>query len=235
MREKDQTPMNTPLIDISNLNKWYDDFHVLKDINLTVQSGEKIVICGPSGSGKSTLVRCFSRLHEITGGTIEVEGKDIMSLSEKELIDLRRNKMGMVFQSFGLLPHRTVMQNAQMPLSIRDMPQDQIDADARKWLARVGLDGFEDRFPAQLSGGMQERGSVCRALINEREILLLDEPFVSLDPALVDDMMNLFVQLRDAHNLATVLVTHVEDEARRLADRVVRLAGSPATAISAAS
>ena len=153
----------------------------VKDVSIDVGRGEMLVIMGLSGSGKSTLVRCFCRLHEITGGTIEVEGQDIMSLGQKQLIDLRRQKMGMVFQSFGLLPHRTVLDNVAFPLEMRGQDRHARRERALEVIELVGLSGREDYFPRELSGGQQQRVGIARSLVIEPDIWFLDEPFSALD------------------------------------------------------
>ena len=164
----------------------------VRDVSIEVARGEMLVIMGLSGSGKSTLVRCFSRLHEITAGTIEVDGVDIGKLSEKELIELRRNKMGMVFQSFGLLPHRTVLDNVAFPLEMRG--QDKITRRERalEVIKLVGLEGREDYFPRELSGGQQQRVGIARSLAIEPDIWFLDEPFSALDPLIRREMQDEF-------------------------------------------
>ena len=192
----------------------------VKDVTIDVSRGEMLVIMGLSGSGKSTLVRCFSRLHEITGGTIEVEGQDIMSLSEKELIDLRRNKMGMVFQSFGLLPHRTVLDNVAFPLEMRGQDKHERRARALEVVKLVGLEGREDYFPRELSGGQQQRVGIARSLAIEPDIWFLDEPFSALDPLIRREMQDEFLRLQQLLNKTIVFITHDFDEALRLADRI---------------
>jgi glycine betaine/proline transport system ATP-binding protein len=164
----------------------------VKDVSIDVSQGEMLVIMGLSGSGKSTLVRCFSRLHEITGGTIEVEGQDIMSLSEKELIELRRNKMGMVFQSFGLLPHRSVLDNVAFPLEMRGQDKHTRRERALEVIKLVGLEGREEYFPRELSGGQQQRVGIARSLAIEPDIWFLDEPFSALDPLIRREMQDEF-------------------------------------------
>jgi glycine betaine/proline transport system ATP-binding protein len=166
------------------------------DVSMEVSRGEMLVIMGLSGSGKSTLVRCFSRLHDITGGTIEVEGQDIMALPEKELIDLRRNKMGMVFQSFGLLPHRTVLENIAFPLEMRGQDRHTRRARALEVIELVGLSGREDYFPRELSGGQQQRVGIARSLAIEPDIWFLDEPFSALDPLIRREMQDEFLRLQ---------------------------------------
>ena len=192
----------------------------VRDVSIEVARGEMLVIMGLSGSGKSTLVRCFSRLHEITAGTIEVDGVDIGKLSEKELIELRRNKMGMVFQSFGLLPHRTVLENVAFPLEMRG--QDKITRRERalEVIKLVGLEGREDYFPRELSGGQQQRVGIARSLAIEPDIWFLDEPFSALDPLIRREMQDEFLRLQEMLGKTIVFITHDFDEALRLADRI---------------
>jgi glycine betaine/proline transport system ATP-binding protein len=192
----------------------------VKDVSLEVSRGEMLVIMGLSGSGKSTLVRCFSRLHDITGGTIEIEGQDIMSLPEKELIDLRRSKMGMVFQSFGLLPHRTVLDNVAFPLEMRGQEKHARRERALEVIKLVGLEGREEYFPRELSGGQQQRVGIARSLAIEPDIWFLDEPFSALDPLIRREMQDEFLRLQELLGKTIVFITHDFDEALRLADRI---------------
>ena len=192
----------------------------VKDVSLEVSRGEMLVIMGLSGSGKSTLVRCFSRLHDITGGTIKVDGEDVMAMSEAELIDMRRSKMGMVFQSFGLLPHRTVLQNVAFPLEMRGQDKHSMRERAMEVVKLVGLDGREDYFPRELSGGQQQRVGIARSLAIEPDIWFLDEPFSALDPLIRREMQDEFLRLQDMLGKTIVFITHDFDEALRLADRI---------------
>lgn len=192
----------------------------VKDVSIDVSQGEMLVIMGLSGSGKSTLVRCFSRLHDITGGTIEVEGQDIMALKEKELIELRRSKMGMVFQSFGLLPHRTVLENVAFPLEMRGQDKHTRRDRAMEVVQLVGLEGREDYFPRELSGGQQQRVGIARSLAIEPDIWFLDEPFSALDPLIRREMQDEFLRLQGMLGKTIVFITHDFDEALRLADRI---------------
>lgn len=192
----------------------------VKDVSIDVHKGEMLVIMGLSGSGKSTLVRCFSRLHDITGGAINVEGQDIMSLSEKDLIELRRSKMGMVFQSFGLLPHRTVLENVAFPLEMRGQDKHARRERALEVVKLVGLEGREDYFPRELSGGQQQRVGIARSLAIEPDIWFLDEPFSALDPLIRKEMQDEFLRLQQMLNKTIVFITHDFDEALRLADRI---------------
>ena len=192
----------------------------VKDVSIDVARGEMLVIMGLSGSGKSTLLRCFSRLHDITGGTVTVEGLDIMSLSQKELIRLRRSKMGMVFQSFGLLPHRSVLENVAFPLEMRGQDRHARRARALEVIKLVGLEGREDFFPRELSGGQQQRVGIARSLAIEPDIWFLDEPFSALDPLIRREMQDEFLRLQGLLNKTIVFITHDFDEALRLADRI---------------
>ena len=192
----------------------------VKDVSIDVGRGEMLVIMGLSGSGKSTLVRCFSRLHEITGGTVSIEGQDIGALSEKDLIDLRRSKMGMVFQSFGLLPHRTVLENVAFPLEMRGQDRHTRRERALEVVKLVGLEGREDYFPRELSGGQQQRVGIARSLAIEPDIWFLDEPFSALDPLIRREMQDEFLRLQEMLGKTIVFITHDFDEALRLADRI---------------
>ncbi|SFR06048.1 quaternary amine ABC transporter ATP-binding protein [Poseidonocella sedimentorum] len=192
----------------------------VKDVSIDVYRGEMLVIMGLSGSGKSTLVRCFSRLHDITGGAITVEGQDLMSLSEKELIELRRSKMGMVFQSFGLLPHRTVLENVAFPLEMRGQDKHTRRERALEVIKLVDLEGREEYFPRELSGGQQQRVGIARSLAIEPDIWFLDEPFSALDPLIRREMQDEFLRLQGMLGKTIVFITHDFDEALRLADRI---------------
>lgn len=192
----------------------------VRDVNLDIRRGEMLVVMGLSGSGKSTLVRCLSRLLEITGGSVSIEGQDIGKLSETELIDLRRRKMGMVFQSFGLLPHRTVLDNVAFPLEMRGQDRSARYARAREMLELVGLKGREGYFPRELSGGQQQRVGIARSLAIEPDIWFLDEPFSALDPLIRREMQDEFLRLKGLLNKTIIFITHDFDEALRLADRI---------------
>ena len=195
----------------------------LQDINVDMQAGEITVVMGLSGSGKSTLIRHLNRLIEPTAGEILVDGEDVMKLSESELRGLRQSKMSMVFQKFALLPHRTVLQNAGMALAVRGEDQSVCQAEAKKWLDRVGLQGFENHYPAQLSGGMQQRVGIARALTANTDIMLMDEAFSALDPLIRTDMQNLLLELQSELHKTIVFITHDLDEALKLADHLVIL------------
>jgi len=192
----------------------------VRDVSLEIERGEMLVVMGLSGSGKSTLVRCLSRLIEITSGDITVEGQDLGSLSEKELIDLRRSKMGMVFQNFGLLPHRTVLENVAFPLEMRGQDRHERRDRALEVIELVGLNGREDYFPRELSGGQQQRVGIARSLAIEPDIWFLDEPFSALDPLIRREMQDEFLRLQAMLGKTIVFITHDFDEALRLADRI---------------
>lgn len=190
------------------------------NVSLEVMRGEILVVMGLSGSGKSTLVRCLSRLIESSSGSVEIEGEDLLAMSEKELIELRRSKMGMVFQNFALLPHRTVLENIAFPLQMRGMKRREYVERAQKMIALVGLDGKENNFPRELSGGQQQRVGIARSLAIEPDIWFLDEPFSALDPLIRKEMQDEFLRLQSILNKTIVFITHDFDEALKLADRI---------------
>ena len=195
----------------------------LQDINVDMQAGEITVVMGLSGSGKSTLIRHLNRLIEPTAGEVLIDGEDVLKLNENDLRDLRRKKMSMVFQKFALLPHRTVIENAMMPLLVQNIDPAVAAKEAQKWLARLGLDGFEHRYPAQLSGGMQQRVGIARALTANTDIMLMDEAFSALDPLIRTDMQNLLLELQKELHKTIIFITHDLDEALKLADHLVIL------------
>lgn len=202
-----------------------EHLHVLglQDINVDMQPGEITVVMGLSGSGKSTLIRHLNRLIEPTAGELLIDGEDVMRLNQADLRRLRQKKMSMVFQKFALLPHRTVLQNAGLALEVQGVEQATREAEARKWLLRVGLDGYENRFPAELSGGMQQRVGIARALTSNSDIMLMDEAFSALDPLIRTDMQNLLLELQVELKKTIVFITHDLDEALKLADHLVIL------------
>lgn len=195
----------------------------LKDINLKINKGEIFVIMGLSGSGKSTLIRHFNRLIDPTEGKIIVEGIDVMSLNTKELEEFRRHKMSMVFQRFGLMPHRTVIENVAYGLEIQGIKKSQRLAKAKEWLDTVGLKGYEEQYPSQLSGGQQQRVGLSRALCTDAEILLMDEAFSALDPLIRSEMQDQLIELQEKLHKTIVFITHDLDEALRLGDRIAIL------------
>jgi glycine betaine/proline transport system ATP-binding protein len=192
----------------------------VNDASFEVHKGEMLVIMGLSGSGKSTLLRCISRLTETTAGKIYVDGQDLLALSSKELIELRRNKMGMVFQSFALLPHKTVLENIAFPLQVKGQSTKEAVERASAMIELVDLTGRENYFPRQLSGGQQQRVGIARSLAVEPDIWFLDEPFSALDPLIRKEMQDEFLRLQGMLQKTILFVTHDFDEALRLADRI---------------
>jgi len=195
----------------------------LQNISLAVEAGETFVIMGLSGSGKSTLVRCLNQLIKPTSGEILVNGQDVLKFNKKELQKLRRHQMSMVFQQFALLPHRTILENVAYGLEIRGVPTTERRAKALHWIETVGLKGWEKKFPTQLSGGMQQRVGIARALCTDPEILLMDEPFGALDPLIRREMQNELVDLQSRLHKTIIFITHDLDEALRLGDRIAIL------------
>lgn len=210
------------LISLEKVEKWYGAFHALKDINLTVRKGEKIVLCGPSGSGKSTLIRCINVLETIESGQITVAGR-VLDGSGKA-VDAIRREVGMVFQNFNLFPHMTVLQNCALaPMRVRGMGRAEAEALARKYLERVRILDQADKYPAQLSGGQQQRVAIARALCLEPKIMLFDEPTSALDPEMVKEVLDTMISLaRDG--MTMICVTHEMGFARQVADRVIFMA-----------
>ncbi|KHT47037.1 quaternary amine ABC transporter ATP-binding protein [Vibrio sinaloensis] len=195
----------------------------LKEINLKINKGEIFVIMGLSGSGKSTLIRHFNRLIDPTEGKILVEGTDVMQLNQKDLEQFRRKKMSMVFQRFGLLPHRTVVDNVAYGLEIQGLSKQERTDKAFQWLDTVGLKGYENQYPSQLSGGQQQRVGLARALCTDAEILLMDEAFSALDPLIRSEMQDQLIELQEKLHKTIVFITHDLDEALRLGDRIAIL------------
>ena len=195
----------------------------LKEINLQIKQGEIFVIMGLSGSGKSTLIRHFNRLIDPTEGQILVEGTDVMQLSQKELEEFRRHKMSMVFQRFGLLPHRKVIDNVAYGLEVQGVDKSQRMDKANQWLETVGLKGYANQYPSQLSGGQQQRVGLARALCTDAEILLMDEAFSALDPLIRSEMQDQLIELQEKLHKTIIFITHDLDEALRLGDRIAIL------------
>ncbi|MEQ8780046.1 MAG: amino acid ABC transporter ATP-binding protein [Roseibium album] len=207
------------MIDLRHVNKWYGDFQVLKDINLTVHSGERIVVCGPSGSGKSTLIRCINRLEEHQQGDIIVDG--IPLTGDVENIDQIRSEVGMCFQQFNLFPHLTVMENCVLaPMSVRKKTRREAESLARRYLEKVRIPDQADKLPGQLSGGQQQRVAIARALCMEPRIMLFDEPTSALDPEMISEVLDTMEQLA-TEGMTMICVTHEMGFARNVADRVV--------------
>lgn len=195
----------------------------LHDVSLAVEPGETFVVMGLSGSGKSTLVRCINRLIEPTAGAVLVDGENILQFDEHRLRRWRRTKTGMVFQRFGLFPHRTVLQNVAYGLKVQGVPKSDWETRAMRWVETVGLSGWEHCYPRQLSGGMQQRVGIARALCNDPEILLMDEPFSALDPLIRREMQEELMDLQNKLHKTIIFITHDLDEALRLGDRIAIL------------
>jgi general L-amino acid transport system ATP-binding protein len=206
-------------IDIIGLNKWYGDFHVLRDINLTIYQGERIVVCGPSGSGKSTLIRCINRLEEHQKGRIIVDNIELTN--DLKRIDEVRREVGMVFQHFNLFPHLTVMENCTLaPIWVRKMPKSAADETAMTYLKRVKIPEQARKYPGQLSGGQQQRVAIARALCMNPRIMLFDEPTSALDPEMIKEVLEVMVDLAES-GMTMLCVTHEMGFARQVANRVI--------------
>jgi general L-amino acid transport system ATP-binding protein len=208
-----------PMILLQDVNKWYGQFHVLKDINLSVQPGERIVLCGPSGSGKSTTIRCINRLEEHQQGRIVVDGTELTS--DLKHIEAIRREVGMVFQHFNLFPHLTVLQNCTLaPMWVRKLPKRQAEEIAMHFLERVRIPEQAHKFPGQLSGGQQQRVAIARALCMKPKIMLFDEPTSALDPEMVKEVLDTMVSLAE-DGMTMLCVTHEMGFARTVANRVI--------------
>ena len=206
-------------VELRDLNKFYGDFHVLKNINLTVQSGERIVICGPSGSGKSTMIRCINRLEEHEAGTITVLGTELND--DLHNIDEIRREVGMVFQHFNLFPHMTVLENCTLaPTLVRKVSQREAEADAMHFLEKVKIPEQATKYPGQLSGGQQQRVAIARSLCMRPEIMLFDEPTSALDPEMIAEVLDVMVTLA-GEGMTMLCVTHEMGFARKVANRVI--------------
>jgi general L-amino acid transport system ATP-binding protein len=214
-----RTTRNETAIEMVGVNKWYGDFHVLKDINFKVMRGQRIVICGPSGSGKSTLIRCINRLEEHQQGRIVVDGVEVTA-DLKKIDDIRR-EVGMVFQHFNLFPHLTVLENCTLaPIWVRHMPRKDAEEIAMRYLTRVKIPEQAAKYPGQLSGGQQQRVAIARALCMQPKIMLFDEPTSALDPEMVKEVLDTMVELaRDG--MTMLVVSHEMGFAREVANRVI--------------
>ncbi|MCZ4273200.1 amino acid ABC transporter ATP-binding protein [Maritalea porphyrae] len=206
-------------VEINGMNKWYGDFHVLKDINLKVMKGERIVIAGPSGSGKSTLIRCINRLEEHQQGEIIVDGIELTN--DLKRIDEVRREVGMVFQHFNLFPHLTIMENCTLaPMWVRGIPKAEAEATAMEYLEKVKIPEQADKFPGQLSGGQQQRVAIARSLCMNPNIMLFDEPTSALDPEMIKEVLEVMVNLAET-GMTMLCVTHEMGFARQVANRVI--------------
>jgi len=207
------------IIQLQGVNKWYGQFHVLKDINLSVQTGERIVLCGPSGSGKSTTIRCINRLEEHQQGRIVVDGIELTR--DLKQIETVRREVGMVFQHFNLFPHLTVLQNCTLaPMWVRKMPRREAEEIAMLYLERVRIPEQANKYPGQLSGGQRQRVAIARALCMKPKIMLFDEPTSALDPEMVKEVLDTMIQLAES-GMTMLCVTHEMGFARTVADRVI--------------
>ncbi|MGB1613814.1 MAG: amino acid ABC transporter ATP-binding protein [Candidatus Puniceispirillaceae bacterium] len=210
---------NEVMISMQAVNKWYGTFHVLRDINLTVHKGERIVICGPSGSGKSTLIRCLNRLEEHQDGTINVQGIEINN--DLKNIDEIRRDVGMVFQHFNLFPHLTILENCTLaPIWVRKMPKARAEEIAMEYLTRVKIPEQALKYPGQLSGGQQQRVAIARSLCMEPKLMLFDEPTSALDPEMIKEVLDTMVELAE-DGMSMICVTHEMGFARKVANRVI--------------
>jgi general L-amino acid transport system ATP-binding protein len=207
------------IIEIQNLNKWYGDFHVLKDVNLNIKKGEIIVVCGPSGSGKSTLIRCINYLEQFQEGSISVDGIELVNDVKK--IKAIREEVAMVFQHFNLFPHLTILDNLTLaPIWVKKMPRKEAEAMAMKYLDRVGIANQAKKYPNQLSGGQQQRVAIARSLCKNPKIMLFDEPTSALDPEMVAEVLDVMIELAK-EDKTMVCVTHEMGFAKKVADRII--------------
>nr|WP_306670771.1 amino acid ABC transporter ATP-binding protein [Endozoicomonas sp. SESOKO4] len=209
----------SPVIRLNGVNKWYDNFHVLRDINLDVVRGEKIVICGPSGSGKSTLIRCINALEEHQEGQIIVDGTELTR--DLKNIEKVRREVGMVFQQFNLFPHLTVLENCTLaPLWVRKTTKKAAEKTAMEYLERVRIPDQADKYPGQLSGGQQQRVAIARSLCMNPEIMLFDEPTSALDPEMIKEVLDVMIELAN-EGMTMLCVTHEMGFAKTVADRMI--------------
>ena len=207
------------IIRIRAMNKWYGDFHVLKDINLNVKKGERIVICGPSGSGKSTMIRCINRLEEFQQGSLTVNGVEM--IEDVKNIEAIRREVGMVFQHFNLFPHLSILENlTRGPIWVQKKPKKEAEARAMQYLERVKIRDQAGKFPGQLSGGQQQRVAIARSLCMNPEIMLFDEPTSALDPEMIKEVLEVMVELA-GEGMTMICVTHEMGFAKKVADRVI--------------
>ncbi|MBS97953.1 MAG: amino acid ABC transporter ATP-binding protein [Oceanospirillaceae bacterium] len=211
------------MIELRNMNKWYGEFHVLKNINLEVKKGERIVICGPSGSGKSTMIRCINRLEEHQQGDIIVNGVPLTQDVKK--IEAIRKDVGMVFQHFNLFPHLTVLENCVLaPIWVKKIPRKEAEATAMKYLERVKIPEQAKKFPGQLSGGQQQRVAIARSLCMNPDVMLFDEPTSALDPEMIKEVLDVMIELAQ-EGMTMLCVTHEMGFAKTVADRVIFMDG----------
>ena len=221
-REIDRSKMQVSdevAIEITRMNKWYGAFHVLRDIDLTVYEGERIVICGPSGSGKSTLIRCINRLEEHQAGSIVVDGTELSS--DLKNVDKVRSEVGMVFQHFNLFPHLTILENCTLaPIWVRKTPRKEAEATAMHFLEKVKIPEQAHKYPGQLSGGQQQRVAIARSLCMMPRIMLFDEPTSALDPEMIKEVLDTMIELAE-EGMTMLCVTHEMGFAEKVANRVI--------------
>jgi general L-amino acid transport system ATP-binding protein len=210
---------NTPIISFTGVNKWYGEFHVLRDINLNVRRGERIVVCGPSGSGKSTMIRCINRLEEHQQGSLMVDGVELTD--DVKAIEAIRRNVGMVFQQFNLFPHLTVLENLTLaPMWVGKVPKQEAEERAMQQLKRVRIAEQAKKYPLQLSGGQQQRVAIARALCLTPKIMLFDEPTSALDPEMINEVLDVMIELAGL-GITMLCVTHEMGFAKAVADRVI--------------
>lgn len=221
MSNENQAKQNdaNDVIKITDLNKWYGNFHVLKNINLTVKKGERIVVCGPSGSGKSTMIRCINRLEEFQKGSLIVDG--IEMIDDVKNIDAIRKDVGMVFQHFNLFPHLSILENLTLaPIWVQKKPKAEAEAVAMKYLERVKIPDQAHKYPGQLSGGQQQRVAIARSLCMNPNIMLFDEPTSALDPEMIKEVLDVMIELAE-EGMTMLCVTHEMGFAKKVADNVI--------------
>ncbi|WP_132073783.1 amino acid ABC transporter ATP-binding protein [Sinorhizobium americanum] len=219
LAQDDRLDLAKAAVEITAVNKWYGEFHVLRDINLTVRRGERIVICGPSGSGKSTMIRCINRLEQHQSGTIVVDGIEL-SNDLKKIDDVRR-EVGMVFQHFNLFPHLTILRNCMLaPIWVRKMPESEAKELAMHFLEKVRIPDQAHKFPGQLSGGQQQRVAIARSLCMKPRLMLFDEPTSALDPEMIKEVLDTMIELAE-EGMTMLCVTHEMGFAQAVADRVI--------------
>ena len=222
-RPDSKVDASEPTISIRGMHKWFGDFHVLKDINLEVSRGERIVICGPSGSGKSTLIRCINRLEEHQQGSIVVDGTELTS--DLKNIEIIRSEVGMVFQHFNLFPHLTALENCTLaPIWVRKLPKVEAEESAMRYLERVRIPEQAAKYPGQLSGGQQQRVAIARSLCMNPRIMLFDEPTSALDPEMIKEVLEVMVELAES-GMTMLVVTHEMGFATAVANRVIFMDG----------
>ena len=223
MSDSNEAIAQETMVELRNLNKWYGEFHVLKNINLNVKKGERIVICGPSGSGKSTMIRCINRLEEHQQGEILVNGTQLTEDLKK--IEAIRRDVGMVFQHFNLFPHLTVLENCALaPIWVKKVPRKEAEATAMKFLERVRIPDQALKYPGQLSGGQQQRVAIARSLCMNPDVMLFDEPTSALDPEMIKEVLDVMIELAQ-EGMTMLCVTHEMGFAKTVADRVIFMDG----------